>query len=182
MHPIRSIKDLLLKYGQNYEWAENASFDLCFVWFNIQECSLCLGKKFCTWTGLSSNIFSLWMLNRNSNFQKQVLWWWICLLDSSGGAFHQVWSPCSWWELRKRKVKPKIITTYDSVSVTSFQCNHLLPRDWNVDLIPKFLMANGQLVKLLVHTGVPLTHHANSRTSTKFQSATTLFTIGITDY
>ncbi|RWS17142.1 Rab GDP dissociation inhibitor beta-like protein [Dinothrombium tinctorium] len=27
-------------------------------------------------------------------------------------------------------------------------------RDWNVDLIPKFLMANGQLVKLLVHTGV----------------------------
>ena len=103
------------------------------------------------------------MLNRNSNFQKQVLWWWICLLDSSGGAFHQVWSPCSWWELRKRKVKPKIITTYDSVSVTSFQCNHLLPRDWNVDLIPKFLMANGQLVKLLVHTGVPLTHHANSR-------------------
>ena len=28
-------------------------------------------------------------------------------------------------------------------------------RDWNVDLIPKFLMANGQLVKLLVHTGNP---------------------------
>jgi Rab GDP dissociation inhibitor len=28
------------------------------------------------------------------------------------------------------------------------------PRDWNVDLIPKFLMANGQLVKLLIHTGV----------------------------
>lgn len=28
------------------------------------------------------------------------------------------------------------------------------PRDWNVDLIPKFLMANGQLVKLLVYTGV----------------------------
>jgi Rab GDP dissociation inhibitor len=27
-------------------------------------------------------------------------------------------------------------------------------RDWNVDLIPKFLMANGLLVKLLVHTGV----------------------------
>lgn len=27
-------------------------------------------------------------------------------------------------------------------------------RDWNVDLIPKFLMANGKLVKLLVHTGV----------------------------
>ena len=94
------------------------------------------------------------MLNRNSNFQKQVLWWWICLLDSSGGAFHQVWSPCSWWELRKRKVKPKIITTYDSVSVTSFQCNHLLPRDWNVDLIPKFIMANGLLVKMLLHTKV----------------------------
>ncbi|UXI20469.1 homeobox protein BarH-like 1 [Sarcoptes scabiei] len=27
-------------------------------------------------------------------------------------------------------------------------------RDWNVDMIPKFLMANGQLVKLLLHTGV----------------------------
>ncbi|XP_022186474.1 rab GDP dissociation inhibitor alpha [Nilaparvata lugens] len=27
-------------------------------------------------------------------------------------------------------------------------------RDWNVDLIPKFLMANGQLVKLLMSTGV----------------------------
>lgn len=27
-------------------------------------------------------------------------------------------------------------------------------RDWNVDLIPKFLMANGRLVKLLIHTGV----------------------------
>ena len=27
-------------------------------------------------------------------------------------------------------------------------------RDWNVDLIPKFLMADGSLVKMLVHTGV----------------------------
>lgn len=27
-------------------------------------------------------------------------------------------------------------------------------RDWNVDLIPKFIMANGQLVKLLIYTGV----------------------------
>lgn len=27
-------------------------------------------------------------------------------------------------------------------------------RDWNVDLIPKFLMANGKLVKLLIHSGV----------------------------
>jgi len=27
-------------------------------------------------------------------------------------------------------------------------------RDWNVDLIPKFLMAEGSLVKLLIHTGV----------------------------
>ena len=27
-------------------------------------------------------------------------------------------------------------------------------RDWNVDLIPKFILANGQLVKLLIHTGV----------------------------
>ena len=29
--------------------------------------------------------------------------------------------------------------------------------DWNVDLIPKFFMGNGQLVKLLIHTGV--THY-----------------------
>lgn len=29
-----------------------------------------------------------------------------------------------------------------------------MSRDWNADLIPKFLMANGQLVKLLIHTGV----------------------------
>ncbi|XP_064399911.1 rab GDP dissociation inhibitor beta-like [Halichondria panicea] len=27
-------------------------------------------------------------------------------------------------------------------------------RDWNVDLVPKFLMADGQLVKLLIHSGV----------------------------
>ena len=27
-------------------------------------------------------------------------------------------------------------------------------RDWNVDLIPKFLMANGKLVQLLIHTNV----------------------------
>ena len=46
------------------------------------------------------------------------------------------------------------MTIYDSVSVTSFQCNHLLPRDWNVDLIPKFIMANGLLVKMLLHTKV----------------------------
>lgn len=32
--------------------------------------------------------------------------------------------------------------------------DHGRGRDWNVDLIPKFLMANGQLVKLLIHTGV----------------------------
>lgn len=35
-------------------------------------------------------------------------------------------------------------------------------RDWNVDLIPKFLMANGSLVKLLIHTGVSvmaIVHH-----------------------
>ncbi len=27
-------------------------------------------------------------------------------------------------------------------------------RDWNVDVIPKFLMANGKLVQLLIHSGV----------------------------
>lgn len=27
-------------------------------------------------------------------------------------------------------------------------------RDWNIDLVPKFIMANGQLVKLLIHSGV----------------------------
>lgn len=28
------------------------------------------------------------------------------------------------------------------------------PRDWNVDLVPKFIMANGLLVKMLIHTDV----------------------------
>lgn len=43
---------------------------------------------------------------------------------------------------------------------THFGINKSLPeeygrgRDWNVDLIPKFLMANGRLVQLLIHTGV----------------------------
>ena len=27
-------------------------------------------------------------------------------------------------------------------------------RDWNIDLIPKFIMANGKLVKMLLHTKV----------------------------
>ena len=27
-------------------------------------------------------------------------------------------------------------------------------RDWNIDLVPKFIMANGKLVRALVHTGV----------------------------
>ena len=27
-------------------------------------------------------------------------------------------------------------------------------RDWNVDLVPKFIMANGVLVKMLLHTKV----------------------------
>ena len=26
-------------------------------------------------------------------------------------------------------------------------------RDYNIDLVPKFMMANGKLVKVLVHTG-----------------------------
>ncbi|XP_074644132.1 rab GDP dissociation inhibitor alpha-like [Tubulanus polymorphus] len=35
-----------------------------------------------------------------------------------------------------------------------FQKTYGRTRDWNVDLIPKFLMANGQLVKLLIYTDV----------------------------
>ncbi len=27
-------------------------------------------------------------------------------------------------------------------------------RDWNIDLIPKFVMADGQLVRMLIKTGV----------------------------
>ncbi|GAU93206.1 hypothetical protein RvY_05179 [Ramazzottius varieornatus] len=54
----------------------------------------------------------------------------------------------------------------DSASITpledlyaKFNAGSILPemgrgRDWNVDLIPKFLMANGELVRLLIHTGV----------------------------
>uniref|UniRef100_H2Y4Y5 Rab GDP dissociation inhibitor n=1 Tax=Ciona savignyi TaxID=51511 RepID=H2Y4Y5_CIOSA len=32
--------------------------------------------------------------------------------------------------------------------------NYDKPRDWNVDVVPKFLMADGKLVKLLIHTNV----------------------------
>jgi len=31
-------------------------------------------------------------------------------------------------------------------------------RDYNVDMVPKFIMAGGELVRVLVHTGVPLPH------------------------
>ena len=31
---------------------------------------------------------------------------------------------------------------------------HSICSDWNVDLIPKYLMANGPMVKMLIHTGV----------------------------
>ena len=53
----------------------------------------------------------------------------------------------SWSELCPSLLKPSLL----------FQCflqSYGRGRDWNVDLIPKFLMANGQLVKLLIHTGV----------------------------
>lgn len=44
---------------------------------------------------------------------------------------------------------------YNFLAVVNSSWHYLLSlRDWNVDLIPKFLMANGQLVKLLIHTGV----------------------------
>jgi len=38
----------------------------------------------------------------------------------------------------------------DTKSMSEFERT----RDWNVDLIPKFLMSSGMLVKLLIHTGV----------------------------
>lgn len=31
-------------------------------------------------------------------------------------------------------------------------------RDYNVDMVPKFIMAGGELVRVLVHTGAPLSH------------------------
>ena len=51
-----------------------------------------------------------------------------------------------------------------SLNITNL-CAHFRPgapppkefghnRDWNVDLIPKFIMANGLLVKMLLHTKV----------------------------
>ena len=46
------------------------------------------------------------------------------------------------------------------------QAEYCRGRDWNVDLIPKFLMANGQLVKLLIHTGRKI------KTTTKYHSLT----------
>ena len=41
-----------------------------------------------------------------------------------------------------------------SLPVDNLQNEYGKLRDWNVDLIPKFLMANGSLVKLLIATGV----------------------------
>jgi Rab GDP dissociation inhibitor len=32
--------------------------------------------------------------------------------------------------------------------------NYGANRDWNIDLIPKFVMSNGNLVKMLLHTKV----------------------------
>ncbi|XP_001623557.2 rab GDP dissociation inhibitor alpha [Nematostella vectensis] len=44
---------------------------------------------------------------------------------------------------------------YETFGRTDFPGDSLgKPRDYNVDLIPKFLMADGTLVKILVHTGV----------------------------
>ena len=46
------------------------------------------------------------------NFQKQVLRRWIRLIDTSRGAFHQVWGSCSWWELWKGKVNLTIVEQF----------------------------------------------------------------------
>ncbi|KAL3853012.1 hypothetical protein ACJMK2_016598 [Sinanodonta woodiana] len=43
---------------------------------------------------------------------------------------------------------------YDKFKMGKAQESMGRGRDWNVDLIPKFLMANGKLVDLLIHTGV----------------------------
>ena len=48
----------------------------------------------------------------------------------------------------------ELFSKFDQAVGPDFEHKYGRPRDWNVDLIPKFLMANGELVKLLIHTGV----------------------------
>jgi len=43
---------------------------------------------------------------------------------------------------------------FEKDSSADLEAEYGRARDWNVDLIPKFIMANGQLVKLLIYTGV----------------------------
>lgn len=40
------------------------------------------------------------------------------------------------------------------VSLLHGLCNTICFVDWNVDLVPKFIMACGKLVKILLHTKV----------------------------
>ena len=77
------------------------------------------------------------------------------------------------WPLIDQKIWPTFYSNLSAKPSILFFCSHVyvsivfqkfgMPapdesygrgRDWNVDLIPKFIMANGQLVKLLIHTGV----------------------------
>ena len=53
-----------------------------------------------------------------------------------------------------RLIKPFVNQSINHSCALIFAESFGRGRDWNVDLIPKLLMANGQLVQLLVHTGV----------------------------
>ncbi|XP_031780745.1 rab GDP dissociation inhibitor beta isoform X2 [Nasonia vitripennis] len=55
---------------------------------------------------------------------------------------------------KRRYAQPHIKCNCNKFKAPAPDQNYGRGRDWNVDLIPKFLMANGLLVKLLIHTGV----------------------------
>lgn len=79
---------------------------------------------------------------------------------------HQNQTNLWWWQQQQNFPPPNNFFLYLAASITPLEelfskfknenpgDKYGRGRDWNVDLIPKFLMANGLLVKLLIHTGV----------------------------
>lgn len=78
-----------------------------------------------------------------SSGSKRILWWRFCI---------------SQFDEFIRKVQRAWVDWPDAPSFFSAgakpPANYGSNRDWNVDLIPKFVMACGQLVKILLHTKV----------------------------
>ena len=119
VHSLRSISYLEISGPGLLKKVKLHIIDSHFSKYYIQECSQCLGRKFSIWTGICCTVQFTTLLKlfwrfspQTADIQKQVLWGWVCLLDSSGGAFHQVWRSCPWWELWKGKVSPHITVTF----------------------------------------------------------------------